>query len=125
MNTKLALLSVFVGANVFANADFVNFEANTPGTGSNGSLNPPTRGFFPPQPLGVRRHETQHRQGQDQVSQQPGVVPPLVVHQSGLLLPEAERVLHRPPPEADLPLRTRSRRAPLPPPTGRRLRQSR
>src|SRR5437762_10928854 len=55
-----------------------------------------TRGFFPPQPLRVGGDESQDHQGQRQVSQQPGVVPPLVVHQSGLLFAEPERVLHHP-----------------------------
>src|SRR5438270_2090227 len=58
-----------------------------------------TCGFSPPQPLGVRGHEPQHDQRQDQVPPQPRVVPPLVVHQAGLLLPEAERLLHRRPAE--------------------------
>ena len=55
-----------------------------------------TRGFFPPQPLRVRRHEPQHHQGQDQVPHQPRVVPPLVVQQPRLLLAQPERVLHHP-----------------------------
>jgi len=40
MNTKLALLSVFVGASVFANAEFVYFEADTLGAVSNGYMSP-------------------------------------------------------------------------------------
>src|SRR5215218_1620361 len=58
-----------------------------------------TSGFFPPQPLRVRRHEPQYHRRQDQVPQEPGVVPTLVVHQPGLLLAQAERVLHRRPAE--------------------------
>lgn len=58
-----------------------------------------TAGFFPPQPLGVHRHEPEHHQGQEQVPEQPGVVPALVVHQPGLLFPEPEGVLDRGPAE--------------------------
>src|SRR3954471_1627605 len=58
-----------------------------------------TSGFFPPQPLRVGGDEPQDDQGERQVSGQPGVVPPLVVHEPGLLLPEPEGVLHRPPAE--------------------------
>src|SRR5438552_12516235 len=58
-----------------------------------------TCGFFPPQPLGVSGHEPEHDQRQGQVPPQPGVVPTLVVHQAGLLLGEAEGVLHREPAE--------------------------
>src|SRR5215213_5198379 len=58
-----------------------------------------TSGFFPPQPLRVGGDEAEDDQGQGQVSHQPGVVPPLVIHQPGLLLPEAEGIFHRPAPE--------------------------
>src|SRR5215207_5663377 len=60
-----------------------------------------TDGFFPPQPLRLGGDEPEDDEGQGQVPDQPGVIPPLVVQQPGLLLPEAEGVLHRPPPEGD------------------------
>ena len=55
-----------------------------------------TCGFFPPQPLGLRGHKTQHHQRQDQVPHQPRVVPPFIVHQARLLLGQTETVFHTP-----------------------------
>src|SRR2546421_8568684 len=53
-------------------------------------------GFFPPQPIRPLGHEAQDQQTQEQMPDQPHVVPPLEMPKADFRLADAEAVFHVP-----------------------------
>jgi hypothetical protein len=58
-----------------------------------------TCGFFPPEPLRLSSHKTQHHQRQYQMPYQPRVIPTLIIHQPRLLLAQTKSLFYRKSPE--------------------------